>query len=132
MHKILHLHNFICSNVVDFKLSKIILMMQTKVKMSLMRNHMAISLLVFLGRSSIDIDIDKKANRIIDIESIRKYWYWAALVYNKDCWAIILPFPHLLWRLFFTTQSNVFWLPGVDVQIPGSCKATWPGPCSCT
>ena len=54
MHKILHLHNFICSNVVDFKWSKIILMMQTKVKMSLMRNHMALSLLVFLGRSSID------------------------------------------------------------------------------
>ena len=26
-------------------------MMQTKVKMSLMRNHMALSLLVFLGRS---------------------------------------------------------------------------------
>ena len=54
MHKILHLHNFICSNVVDFKWSEIILMMQTKVKMSLMRNHMALSLLVFLGRSSID------------------------------------------------------------------------------
>ena len=28
----------------------------------------------------IDIGIDKKTNRIIDIESIGKYWYWAALL----------------------------------------------------
>ena len=40
---------------------KIILMMQTKVKMSLMRNHMALSLLVFLGRSSLDIYVVQEA-----------------------------------------------------------------------